>query len=43
VVATHSPRLAGAMRRTLRLVGGRLEDATLAEEGRRGGAVGGAP
>jgi lipoprotein-releasing system ATP-binding protein len=40
VVATHNDRLAAAMQRTLRMVGGHLED-TAASPARRGGAGGG--
>jgi lipoprotein-releasing system ATP-binding protein len=40
VVATHNDRLAAAMQRTLRLVGGRLEDTT-ESPARRGGVGGG--
>jgi lipoprotein-releasing system ATP-binding protein len=40
VVATHNDRLAAAMQRTLRLVGGHLEDTT-ASRARRGGVGGG--
>jgi lipoprotein-releasing system ATP-binding protein len=42
VVATHSARLAAAMRRTLRLVDGQLIDTPAAEVSLRGGAAGGA-
>jgi lipoprotein-releasing system ATP-binding protein len=42
VVATHSARLAAAMRRTLRLVDGQLIDTPASEVSLRGGAAGGA-
>ncbi len=42
VVATHNPRLAAAMGRTLRLAGGRLEPASAPAPPRLGGVVGGA-
>jgi lipoprotein-releasing system ATP-binding protein len=42
VVATHSARLAAAMRRTLRLVDGQLIDTPASEMSLRGGAAGGA-
>jgi lipoprotein-releasing system ATP-binding protein len=41
VVATHNPALAAAMQRTLRLVGGRLEEARTPAAPRRGGVGGG--